>query len=68
MFWGDFPKDIRMAEQKSFMPPSFTRYKKPKLKYVNKDGNGPIFIIKPKCNDCPFDKITVKTCKRCRCN
>ena len=66
MFWGDFPKEMRMAEQERFKPPTFRRYQRPAAKYVVKGKNGPVFLI-TKCNDCPFEKVSQKTCKRCRC-
>ena len=69
MFWGEFPKEIRMEEEARFNAPTFRRYQKPSAKPLShKIDNSPVYIIKPKCNDCPFEKVTAKTCKRCRCN
>ena len=67
MFYGDFSKDLRIEEQKRFISPIFKRYQKPITKYVYKEVNGPVLNGRP-CNDCPFDKATMKQCKRCRGN
>lgn len=67
MYWGDFAGEIRKAEQKEFKAPRFSVYKKPITKYVYKEINGPVLNGRP-CNDCPFDKATMKQCKRCRGN
>ncbi len=67
MFWGDFSKELRMEEQKRFVAPLFKRYQKPAAKVVpRKLTRGKVMLLTGLCNDCPFEKVTVKQCKKCR--